>query len=160
MEQHWSTQQSTKGISYFHVYLHSILYSVCIVLWRTRIMLFPCWRLAIPPWVQTWRHLNKLWHCHRNKVQFLEYPETTSNPRPLSTLDHCQPYQPSSQTHLSLPNRVDGVTDNAGAFLLAVVGQRGIEAVLAGLDGDLQVGVRVEEHPFLQPCGVEIYQTR
>ena len=65
---------------------------------------------------------------------------------------------PSS--HLSLPAGVDGVTDDAGAFLLAVVWQRWKDAVPAGMDGDLQVGGRVEEHPFLQPRGVEIYQRR
>lgn len=34
------------------------------------------------------------------------------------------------------------------------------DAVLSGLDGDLQVRVRVEKHPFLQPHGLEIYKIK
>jgi len=60
-------------------------------------------------------------------------------------------------THLSAPLWVDRVAHDDGAFLLAVVGQGGEDAVLPRLDRELQVGVRVEEHPLLQPRGLEVW---
>ncbi len=54
----------------------------------------------------------------------------------------CFPYLP-------LPNRINGIADDAWSLLLAVVRQGREDAVLAGVDGDLQVGVRVKEHAFL-----------
>lgn len=48
-----------------------------------------------------------------------------------------------------MPNGVGGVADDGGPPLLPVVGTGGEAALLPGLDGHLQVRVRVEEHPFL-----------
>ena len=62
------------------------------------------------------------------------------------------------QTHLPMPDRVDGVADDPWPLLLAVVGQGREGAVLAGLDGDLQVWVRVEEHPLLQSYCLEVWE--
>lgn len=59
-------------------------------------------------------------------------------------------------TYLSLPNGINGIADDAGSLLLAVVRQSREDAVFPGMDGDLQVGVGVEEHAFLQSCGLEI----
>ena len=61
------------------------------------------------------------------------------------------------QSHLSLPDRVDGVARDARAFLLAVVGEAGEGAVFAWPDGDLQVGVWVEEHALLQTHRLEVW---
>lgn len=55
----------------------------------------------------------------------------------------------STRVYLCVPPWVDGVTGHSGALLLAVVWQRGEDAVLSRLDGQLQVGVRIEEHSFL-----------
>lgn len=54
----------------------------------------------------------------------------------------CFPYLP-------LPNRINGIADDAWSLLLAVVRQGREDAVLAGVDGNLQVGVGVKEHAFL-----------
>lgn len=51
--------------------------------------------------------------------------------------------------YLCAPLWVDCVADHSGSFLLAVVRQRGEDAVLSRLDGELQVGVGIEEHPLL-----------
>lgn len=55
----------------------------------------------------------------------------------------------SSVKYLRAPLGVDGVAHHSGALLLAMVRQRGEDAVLPGLDGQLQVWVRIEEHPLL-----------
>ena len=70
----------------------------------------------------------------------------------------CVPLWKHTDTYpyLPLPDGVDSVADDAGAFLLAVVRQRRENAVLAGLDGNLQVRVRVKEHALLQPRGLEV----
>lgn len=60
--------------------------------------------------------------------------------------------------YLCVPLWVDGVTGHPGALLLAVVGQRGEDAVLSWLDGQLQVGVRIEEHPLLQANGLQVWK--
>lgn len=60
------------------------------------------------------------------------------------------------RAHLRAPLRVDGVADHSRAFLLAVMGQRGEDAVLPRLDGELQVRVGIEEHPLLQSNGLEV----
>lgn len=51
---------------------------------------------------------------------------------------------------LPMPHRVNGVGYDGGASLLAVVGEVGEAAPLPGVDGHLQIGVRVEEHALLQ----------
>lgn len=48
-----------------------------------------------------------------------------------------------------MPHRVDSVGYDGGASLLAMVGKLREAAPLPGLDRHFQVGVRVEEHPFL-----------
>lgn len=58
--------------------------------------------------------------------------------------------------YLCVPLWVDSVADDTGAFLLAVVRQGGEDAVLPRLDGELQVGVRVKEHPLLQTHCLEV----
>lgn len=52
--------------------------------------------------------------------------------------------------YLCAPLRVNRVAHHSRAFLLAVVRQRGEDAVFARLNGELQVRVRIEEHPLLQ----------
>lgn len=64
------------------------------------------------------------------------------------------------RVYLCAPLRVDRVAHHSRAFLLAMVGQRGEDAVLAGLDGELQVGVGVEEHPLLQTNCLEVCDER
>lgn len=51
--------------------------------------------------------------------------------------------------YLCVPLRVNSVTGHPGALLLPMVWQRGEDAVFPRLDGQLKVGVRIEEHPFL-----------
>lgn len=51
---------------------------------------------------------------------------------------------------LAMPHGVGGVGYNGGSSLLAVVGELGEAAPLAGLDGHLQVRVWVKEHALLQ----------
>lgn len=51
--------------------------------------------------------------------------------------------------YLCVPLWVDGVAGHSGALLLPVVWQRREDAVLPRLDGQLKVGVRIEEHAFL-----------
>lgn len=63
-----------------------------------------------------------------------------------------------TRVYLCVPLWVDGVTGHSGALLLAVVWQRGEDAVLSRLDGQLQVGVRIEEHSFLQTNGLQIWK--
>lgn len=57
---------------------------------------------------------------------------------------------------LCAPLRVDSVADHSGAFLLAVVRQRREDAVLSGLNGQLQVWVWIEEHPLFQSHCLEV----
>lgn len=52
--------------------------------------------------------------------------------------------------YLPVPHRIDGVSYDGGAPLLAMVGELGKPASLPGLDGHLQVGVWIEEHALLQ----------
>lgn len=66
--------------------------------------------------------------------------------------------EPFTRVYLWDPLWVDGVPGHSGALLLAVVGQRGEDAVLPRLDGQLQVGVGVEEHSFLQTNGLQIWK--
>ena len=60
--------------------------------------------------------------------------------------------------HLSAPLRVDRVAADGRAFVLAMVRQGGEGAVLPGLNRELQVRVGVEEHPLLQPQGLDVWQ--
>ncbi len=59
---------------------------------------------------------------------------------------------------LPVPHRVDGVGYDGGASLLAVVGEFWEAAPLPGLDGHLQVGVRIEEHSFLQAHRPDVWR--
>lgn len=63
-------------------------------------------------------------------------------------------------THLRLPDGVHGVAYDLGSPLLSVVWERREDAVLSRLNGNLQVRVWVEKHPFLQPHGLEICKIR
>lgn len=63
-------------------------------------------------------------------------------------------------THLGLPDGVHGVAYDLGSPLLSMVWEGREDAVLSRLNGNLQVRVWVEKHPFLQPHGLEIYKTR
>lgn len=60
------------------------------------------------------------------------------------------------RTDLSLPDGVDGVADNAGSLLLTVVGESREDAVLSRVDGDLQIWIRIKEHPLLQTHCLDI----
>lgn len=61
-----------------------------------------------------------------------------------------------SVQYLRAPLRADGVAHHSGALFLAVVRQRGEDAVLAGLDGELQVRVGIKEHPLLQSHRLQV----
>lgn len=61
-----------------------------------------------------------------------------------------------THTDLSVPRGVGGVEDDGGAPLLTLVGELGEASPPAGLDGHLQVGVGVEEHPLLQSHGSDV----
>ena len=59
-----------------------------------------------------------------------------------------------------MPHGVGGVGDDGGAPLLAVVTEGGEHTPLPRVDGHLQVGVRVEEHPLFQTRGPEIWHNK
>lgn len=63
-------------------------------------------------------------------------------------------------THLGLPDGVHGVAYDLGSPLLSMVREGGEDAVLPRLNGNLQIRVWVEKHPFLQPHGLEIYKIK
>lgn len=63
-------------------------------------------------------------------------------------------------THLGLPDGVHSVAYDLGSPLLSMVWEGREDAVLSRLNGNLQVRVWVEKHPFLQPHGLEIYKIR
>lgn len=52
-------------------------------------------------------------------------------------------------THLGLPDGVHGVAHDLGSPLLPMVGEGREDAVFPRLNGNLQVRIWVEEHPFL-----------
>lgn len=61
-------------------------------------------------------------------------------------------------THLSLPDGVHSIAYDFRSPLLPVVREGREDAVLPRLNGNLQVRIWVEKHPFLQPHGLEIYK--
>lgn len=58
--------------------------------------------------------------------------------------------------HLSVPDGVNGVSDDGRSSLLAVVAKDGEDAPLPGVDGHLQVRVWIEEHALLQADSSQI----
>lgn len=62
--------------------------------------------------------------------------------------------------HLSVPDGVDGVSNDGRPSLLPVVAKDGEDAPLPGVDGHLQVRVRVEEHALLQADSSQVCKRR
>lgn len=63
-------------------------------------------------------------------------------------------------THLSLPDGVHCVAYDLRSPLLSMVWEGREDAVFPRLNGNLQVRIWVEKHPFLQPHGLEIYKIK
>lgn len=61
-------------------------------------------------------------------------------------------------THLSLPDRVHSVAYDLRSPLLPMVREGREDAVFSRMNGNLQVRIWVEKHPFLQPHGLEVYK--
>lgn len=57
---------------------------------------------------------------------------------------------------LSLPDRVDGVADDTRSLLLTMVGESREDAMPSRVDRNLQIWVRIEEHPLLQTHGLDV----
>lgn len=63
-------------------------------------------------------------------------------------------------THLSMPDGIHSVAYDLRSPLLSMVREGGEDAVLPRLNGNLQVRIWVEKHPFLQTRGLEIYKIK
>lgn len=61
-------------------------------------------------------------------------------------------------THLTLPDGVHSVVYDLRSSLLPMVREGREDAVFPRLNGNLQVRIWIEKHPFLQPHGLEIYK--